>query len=75
MFFLIVFFVLLFLGFHFPTLTKHFIIAPILGFVLGGFSWSIVAICSSTSFVSWSSFGAFILGGFLVTELFLMKMD
>jgi hypothetical protein len=74
MFFLIVFFVLLFLGFHFPTLTKHFIIAPILGFVLGGFAWSVVTIFNN-SFFSWGGFGAFILGGFLVTEFFLTKMD
>jgi hypothetical protein len=74
MFLVIAFFVLLFLGFYLPTLTKHFIIAPFLGFVLGGFVWSVVTIFNN-SFFSWGGFGAFILGGFLVIEFFLIKMD
>lgn len=66
--------VFLILGFAFPTTAKFLLFAPILGFVFGGFCWSVLA-CIFPALISWAIFGWFLVGGIIAAEVIILGVD
>lgn len=59
----------------FPAGVRYFIVAPICGVTLGGFTWALAALIGPTSLVNVGTFGCFLACGTVLAEAIAFETD
>ena len=62
------------IGYYAPNTLRYFVVTPLVGIPFGGLVWAITATIMPV-LIAWTTFIFFLIGGMVVTGLFMAKFD